>query len=410
MSQPGAGGAGEGKSQPDKATPPADKPQEGGAGQGDAQPMGQKTGREGSSGAQDKNDKTKGEVKKPGEGKDGDKGGVKKSDSSPTGEPSSAGESKPSGDKPDGQKKGRGESTPDAGSRNQNATPRDVEDLSKGLGSNDPKEREQAKRQLEQIRKEARDPMARDKAEQALDQAGQPDGPAEGKKKPQASDGSSSGAAGKRKDEKGEGSKDQGSKKDGKREGSKGDPSQGSGGDKKQGDSGSKGQEGGQGGKDRQSSGSEGSSSANEARNREGGNSPGGGGNRRNGQDGRAGGGEGGADQRGEPSKPRDHRAAQMQLEELLKKVDKNILKDAGVSEQEWKRYLEARRKQLSPPEKPRPDTPAEPRQATKLPSIGGRTIQQSPSGPADTHGPDRGQPPPGYRDPYREFNRQMSK
>ncbi len=99
-----------------------------------------------------------------------------------------------------------------------------------------------------------------------------------------------------------------------------------------------------------------------------------------------------------------------MQLDDFAKKVNKQILKDAGVSEEAWKKYLEAKRKQLSAPEKPRADTPASPQQATKLPSMGGRPIQSASSSPdADEHGPDRGQPPPGYRDSFREFTRKMS-
>ena len=98
-----------------------------------------------------------------------------------------------------------------------------------------------------------------------------------------------------------------------------------------------------------------------------------------------------------------------MQLEDFAKKVDKNILKDAGVSEEAWKKYLESKRKQLAPQEKQRPEGPSSPQQANQLPSMGGRTIQPAATGQGDTHGPDRGQPPPEYRDAFRKFTRQMS-
>lgn len=111
-----------------------------------------------------------------------------------------------------------------------------------------------------------------------------------------------------------------------------------------------------------------------------------------------------------EPNQPRAHRAAQMQLEDFAKKVNKDILKDAGVSEEAWKKYLESKRKQLGAREnQQRPDTVTAPQQANRLPSMGGRTIQPTISEQDKTSGPERGQPPPGYRDPFREFTRKMS-
>ncbi len=105
------------------------------------------------------------------------------------------------------------------------------------------------------------------------------------------------------------------------------------------------------------------------------------------------------------------HRAAQMQLEDFLKKVDKKILKDAGVSEEAWRKYVETRRKQLARPQPQRPDTPAGPQQATNLPSMSGGPIRSAPPGQDNNvAAPDRGQPPPGYRDAAREFSRKMSK
>jgi hypothetical protein len=323
---------------------------------------------------------TKSEAKGAGENKDDSKAEKKQGDSAPMGKPSDQGEAKPSSDDRKGDKSANGEGKADAGAPARNATAKDIEDLAKRLESSDPRQRDEAKQQLEQIAKQARDPQAREKAEETLEQTGEPDGPTGAK--PPSGDGSKNAA----------------------------DSPEGS--DKKQGDDASKNpeQKGNRNGNnDRQGPKSNNNNTAEAASGSEGGDMPGGG-KRRDGADRKR--GDGDAQQPpNKSSKPRGHRATQMQLEEFAKKVDKKILKDAGVSEEAWKKFLEARRKQVAPPEKHRPETPADPRQASQLPSMGGQTIQPSPSGQAgDVHGPDRGQPPPAYRDSFREFTRKMSK
>ncbi|HWG44395.1 MAG TPA: DUF4175 family protein [Gemmataceae bacterium] len=414
MNQPGSGQVGEGKGKPDKAPQQGEgkaggNPQEGkNAGEGKPQPMGQgqdsakgdgkpvdpkgqQAGQEGAGEAKDNvRGNTRSEAKGTGDNKDDGKAEVKQRGSTPKGDASAQGESKPSTGSAEGEKTAQGESKPDAGAQARNATTKDISDLVKALEGQDGKQREAAKQKLEQITKQARDPQAREKAEDALKQAGQPDGASEGKP-PQPGKSSSSKPMGEGKDGKDDGSKDAGTSKPGD-------------GDKKQGEGDAKGQEGGQGNKGQKNSSGEGKS-----RNAEGGNTPGGG-THRSGDNNHGTGGDPQAAPK-KPSKPGEHRAAQMQLEDFAKKVNKQILKDAGVSEEAWKKYLEAKRKQLSPPEKLHTDTPASPQQATQLPSIGGRTIQPPSSGQdTDTHGPDRGQPPPGYRDSFRKFTEQMSK
>jgi hypothetical protein len=423
MSQPGAGQPSEGKDngKPDATQQPGEgksggppqmkkdagegKPQPGGQGQdssatGDSKPAdarSQQAKGEGLSEAKDRAGSSgHSEPKETGDKKDDARAEGKQAGSSPKDDPSASGDAKPAGSKGEGDSTTQGDAKPDAGEQARNATPKDAADLAKDLESGDPKKREEAKKQLERIQKEARDPQAREKADEALNKAGQPDGPGDDSK-PQPGNGSSGQSS-----DGSQGSK--GSKGD-KGDGSKGSGSSGSGkGEKGEGDEGSsgKGEKNGQGS-------SSGSTTAKEATNREGGNTPGGGGNRRSG-DNSAGGSTGGSGPEAKPSKPRDHRAAQMQLDDFLKKVNKDILKDAGVSEEAWKKYLEAKRKQVTPPDKPGPDSPADPQQAPQLPSMGGRTISSSSStNPGDAHGPDRGQPPPGYRDRFREFSRQMS-
>jgi hypothetical protein len=405
-SQPGGGEAGDGKGKAD-ASPQAGEGKSGGAaqaskdaGEGKPQPMGQGAEAAGgdnkpadgqgqqaeraAAGESKDNGDRRGEAKKEGERKDDGKTEAKQGGSSPKGEPSADSEPKPSGDKGAGDAMAKGESKPDGGAKARNATAKDIEDLARSLESKDRQQREEAKRQLEQIEKDAADADARAKAGDALEKMGQPDGAGNGGT-PKPGDGSS----GEAKKGDGDGSKDDGaSGSDG------GGKSTGSG--KKNGSSGKDGQGSGSG----QSPGAQSS---------QGGSRAGGGGQQRSGNGDGTGQGEGLPSQH-KPVKPREHRAAQMQLEDFAKRVNKDILKDAGVSEAAWKKYLESKRKQLTPRETPRPDTPANPQQANALPSMGGRTIQPPASGAGDTHGPDRGQPPPGYRDSFREFTRQMSK
>jgi hypothetical protein len=415
MNQIGAGEKGEAKGKPDQPPQPGEgkggNPQEKkGAGQGKPQPKGQgqdsangegkpidpkgeKAQRERAGEAKDKTGApTRSEPKGPGDNKDDAKAETKQGGSAPKGKQSARGERKPMPEKRPGEKSGTSEAKPDAGEQARKATPKDVEDLAKDLMSKDAQEREDARRKLEQIQKQAGDPMAREKAGEALDRAGQPDGPAE-TKPPKQGDGQ----PGERKDGKGDGSKQAGEPKS-------------KGGDKErgQGEAKGSGENPGQGKKDRSDSSPKGTSKG--TSNTEASNTPGGGGNKRN----TGANVEGGGDAEppaNQPSKPNAHRAAQMQLEDFLKKVDKKILKDAGVSEEAWRKYVESRRKQLARPQPGRPDTPAGPQQSTRLPSMGGRTISSAPSGQDNSVvAPDRGQPLPAYRDAAREFTRQMTK
>jgi hypothetical protein len=420
MNQPGGGEASEGKNkgksdaapQAGEGKPGGDSQKTDGAGESKPQPAGQGQNASGageSKPADGKGEQAKGgaageakdnaggnkrtEPKGPGDTKDDPRAEGKKGDTEPKGDSSSSGDSKPMNPGAS-ENTSQGDAKPDAGTQARNATPKDVAEMAKDLQSGDAQKREEAKRQLERIAKEARDSQAREQAGEALDKAGQPDGPAEDTK-PQPGNGSSGQSSDGKKGDKG-----------GKSDGSKGEGGSGSGGkgDKGEGESNSQGQ-----GEKRGKNNSTGSSTASSAQNREGSNTPGGGGNRRDSDNPAAAGGDSGSSSAATASKPRDHRAAQMQLDDFLKKVDTKILKDAGVSEEAWKKYLETRRKQLAPPDKPRAETPTDPRQAVQLPSMGGRTIQSPSSTPGDAQSSDRGQPPPGYRDRFREFSRQMS-
>jgi hypothetical protein len=367
--RPGAGESGEAKSKPDTAPQPSENkngdPQANtNAGQGKPQPMGQgqdssgdnkpadgkgqQGEREATDASKDKgNGQAEAKIEKDGR-KDEGKAEGKQGGTSSTGEPVGEGDAKPSSGNGASDATGQGQGKPDATAQAREAAAKEIQELARKLESEDAGEREEAKRQLERIEKEAANPDAREKAGEALDK---------GTSKNRSNGSPSSGS-----EENGTPAKA---------------PKKGNGG------------------------------AANNAPNDS--SSPGGGSSRRSdngkrGESGRA------VESHGQPAKPRDPRAAQLQLEDFAKKVNKDILKDAGVSEEAWKKYLESKRKQVAPREKPRPETPAHPQQATPLPSMGGRTIQPSSSGPDDLHGPDRGQPPPGYRDSFREFTRQMTK
>jgi hypothetical protein len=328
------------------------------------------------------------QTKGAGERKDDGNAEKKQGKSAPKGNRSDRAESKQSDRTGEKEKPEKNDGQPNADARQRNATTKEVQDLARKLGSKDAREREQAKQQLQRIEKEAADPQARDKAGEALKKMSEPVGSPD-KGTPKKDRGSS------------------GKPKEPGKEGDKNDGSQGTDssgdkdGDKDKGES--SGQKNGQG--DKNGKGAESSNPSEGSERSPGGNTPGGGSSR-------SGGGRSDTqekDQLRKPEKPRDHRAAQLQLEDFAKRVNKDILKEAGVSEEAWKKYLESKRKQLAPREQPRPEGQSLPQQANQLPSMGGRTIQPNASGQENDSTSNRGQPPPGYRDSFRKFTRQMS-
>jgi hypothetical protein len=112
------------------------------------------------------------------------------------------------------------------------------------------------------------------------------------------------------------------------------------------------------------------------------------------------------------PQAPRPHRAGVMQLEDLRKGVDKDLLKDLNMSEEEFRKFLKDYEDLLKRP-RPRPgaDEKLPPSQrGGALPSMGGRRIQPSGTGrPEDLRYDGRAKPPPGYQDAYNELLRRQS-
>jgi collagen type III alpha len=354
------------------------------ANQGKEKPpdQGQKPATDGNNSAGEKSQQSKGTEGRKDDGKPNSNQGNRASEN----KPSAGEEAKPSDNQPKGEESDKNQNKQEAGSPARNATAKDVADLARALQSKDAGERQKAQQQLQRIAKQADDAEARKQAGQALEKGSKQD----------SSSGNSTAKNGgnpaaKSSEERREGAKNDGSKS--------AERSKGEGSGKKANSSEKKDQNGKKRPGSSSDEGRQGSPTSKDG-------TPGGGGDRRSGK------GASGVSpsEPKQPDKPRDHRAAQMQLEDFAKRVDKNILKEAGVTEKDWKEYLEARRKQLTPPEKPRPEAPSAPQQAKQLPSMGGRTIQPSASGQNDTQSPDRGKPPPGYRDSFRKFTQQMSK
>jgi collagen type III alpha len=310
-----------------------------------------------------------------------------------------------------GQKAAQGDAKPGSGrngggdGRAENASAEDVARLVKDLRSTDGQTREEAARKLDQIKDQARDAQARDDAREALEEMkkqGTPGAePRPGKDPmgdpnlpdPKGTDPGSEprGASGGRKPpvggEPGAGNARTGAngtpqedKKDGngKEEKKEGDPNT----PRKPGDP-----KGGE---------------------RPAGNEPGNGRpGARTGTD-RPQGADG--DQAGQPSRPGAHRPGILQLEDIRKRVNKDILKDAHMTEEDYQKFLKAyeealrRRKDTSRADKP-PDT----RPGAPLPSFGGQAVKGS--GSKDDLGADaKALPPPSYRDAYREFTKQLSR
>jgi hypothetical protein len=316
---------------------------------------------------------------KPGGGNAKDQG-----DAKPSGGKGSQESAKAEG-KPEG-------STPKNGKGPEDATPEDVRRIAKGLQSSDRQTREGAADSLEQIRDLARDAQARADARDALNKAGLGGGgepkPApnkaagSGNAKPQAGDGSS--AAGK---PRGDGKPDA---KEGESKGSKEGNGQG---EKKPGESKPQGPGKAQG---------QGKEPA--------GDDPG------QGQPGRRTGTNRppSADPKGpkgKPSPPEASRAATLQLEDFKKRVDKNILKDAKMSEEEYRKFLrayeEALRRHKERAERPEQLPEAQP--TAPLRSFTTRRDKRTDAGSGDLEGENRALPPAPYRDAYEKFTRQLS-
>lgn len=111
------------------------------------------------------------------------------------------------------------------------------------------------------------------------------------------------------------------------------------------------------------------------------------------------------------PETPVEQKASVLQLRKFLDTVDKKVLADAKRDPLAMKKLQEEAAKWLAehPPEGDG-ETPAGPQQGGSLGSTAGH--KSNPDGKAATDDPDAGGrplPPPGYRDPYKEFTKLLS-
>jgi hypothetical protein len=106
------------------------------------------------------------------------------------------------------------------------------------------------------------------------------------------------------------------------------------------------------------------------------------------------------------------HRPSVLQLEEFRKKVNKDVLKDARMSEEEFRRFLrayqEAVRRQSAGALKP--ETAPQAHTSGPLPSFS-KAARKPNEDKSDDLGPEgRPLPPAPYRDPYSKFTRELSR
>jgi hypothetical protein len=101
-----------------------------------------------------------------------------------------------------------------------------------------------------------------------------------------------------------------------------------------------------------------------------------------------------------------------MQLDDFKKKVDKNVLKDARMTEEEYRQFLKAYEEMLRRRQQTglSAEKPADPQATQTLPSFGGKAVTPSEgnSGEPGTEG--RALPPPSYRDAYQKLTRELSR
>jgi hypothetical protein len=304
--------------------------------------------------------------------------------------------------KPDSAKNGKGDAraeakpadkpTPTAGQQGDkikagDATPSDAERIAKDLQSQDARQREAAAKQLEDMKDHARDPATRETARRELDKhgrptdegkraEGQPNTPTQGKsegKQPEKTTTAKEGAGEKKQDTgttKGRDPKTEGKTADAKDAG------------KQEGKS-----------ADTKDTGSEAIKTPT---------------GRRNSDE-----GPDGVEPAVQNAKPADHRAGVIQLEDIRKKVNKDVLKAANMTEEEYREWEKAARalNQRLQTQTKTPETPAAPQTGSGLSTTGGKRIDPGAKGqPGDVRSGGIVLPPEDYREGWREFTMRKKK
>ena len=115
-------------------------------------------------------------------------------------------------------------------------------------------------------------------------------------------------------------------------------------------------------------------------------------------------------DQADKPDGKLSGKTTDIQLETLQKQVNPEILKKAGVTEEEWRQYLSTRKKQLGDSQKEDLEKGTFAPSAVKTaPSLSARKVNNTSSQSTNAGESSRALPPPGYRDAYKEFTRKIA-
>ena len=101
----------------------------------------------------------------------------------------------------------------------------------------------------------------------------------------------------------------------------------------------------------------------------------------------------------------REPKASMLQLREFIKAVDPKVLKDAGMTPEQWRTFLEQYAERARVEEQANKETLPPPMTASPLPGNGG--VREKPDVKQDPNAPSSGsrsQPPPSYRDAYKRL------
>lgn len=264
----------------------------------------------------------------------------------------------------------------------ENGTPRDAEQLAKDLKSDDAGKREDAAKQLEKMKDLARDPATREAARKELEKngrgagddkiaQGKPQTPPEARqdgKKPEPP-AEAKGGTGDKKQETGTAKAS-----DPKREG---EPGEGKDGPKQEGKVADAKDKGGDAMKTPTGH--------------------------------RDGDGPGGAEPPVQDAKPKEHRAGVIQLEDIRKHINKDVLKAANMTEEQYREWEKAARElnQRLQSQAKSDDVPAAPQTGGGLPTAGGKRTDPGAKGqPGDLRNGSNLRPPDDYRAGWIEFTR----
>ena len=105
----------------------------------------------------------------------------------------------------------------------------------------------------------------------------------------------------------------------------------------------------------------------------------------------------------------REQKASMLQLREFLKSVDPQVLKEAGVSEDKWREFLK-NYADLAIREELKKETLPAPKVGGQMQGTGGKRV--NPGATSDSNamsGSGRSQAPPGYRDAWKQFTRDLN-